>query len=181
LDQRCRHCATGKRISFSCAAEPTCTGCPRCLHGWASCSSVFVLLKLAARLCQLLGKPVDGAIALGQIDPEKLFLPVENPSPVKVSRKYHHEYDRYSLPSHRFPLLAPLTPSSNSPAKPKLAKRRIARAGRPIGRTAAPPTLSITAMNSGCHCQLYQIRIQRVVGRLRGRSSIQAPYRRRTR
>jgi hypothetical protein len=69
----------------------------------ASCSSAFVLLKLAACLCQFLGKPIYCAIALGQINPEKLFLPVENPSPVKVSRKYHHEYYRYSLPRHRFP------------------------------------------------------------------------------
>jgi hypothetical protein len=73
---------------------------------------VFVLLQLAACLCQFLGKPVDCAIALSQIDPEKLFLPVENPSPVKISRKYHHQYYRYSLPRHRFPLLAALTPSS---------------------------------------------------------------------
>jgi hypothetical protein len=58
----------------------------------ASCSSVIVLLKLAASLCQFLGKPIDCAIALGQIDAEKLFLPVENPPSVKVSRKYHHEY-----------------------------------------------------------------------------------------
>jgi hypothetical protein len=154
------------------------------IHGWASCSSVFVLLQLAACLCQFLGKPIDCAIALGQINSEKLFLPVENPSPVKVSRKYHHEYYRYSLPSHRFPLLAALTPSSNSPAKPKLAKRRIACAGRTVGRTAAPPMPPIdNSYELGLPLQLYQplgIDIQRVVGRLPGRSAIQAPYRRLT-